>query len=252
MSDVLVLEGLVKRFGTHTVLDGVDLAVRDGETVAIIGPSGSGKSTLLRCVNRLEEPSGGRVLFQGEPVVPGPKLRAMRARMGMVFQHFNLFTHMSVLANVIEAPVQVLKLSRAEAEARGRDLLARVGLADKSQAFPSQLSGGQKQRVAIARSLAMEPKLLLLDEITSALDPELVGEVLQVIRGLAKQGMTMLIVTHEMGFAREVADRVVFMDGGRIVEQGPPDALFARPKSDRLQLFLRAVLDRTPLEAANG
>ena len=185
-------------------------------------------------------------------VVPGPKLRAMRARMGMVFQHFNLFTHMSVLANVIEAPVQVLKLSRTEAEARGRDLLARVGLADKSQAFPSQLSGGQKQRVAIARSLAMEPKLLLLDEITSALDPELVGEVLQVIRALAKQGMTMLIVTHEMGFAREVADRVVFMDGGRIVEEGPPDALFARPRSDRLQLFLRAVLDRTPLEAAKG
>jgi ABC-type polar amino acid transport system ATPase subunit len=185
-------------------------------------------------------------------VVAGPKLRAMRARMGMVFQHFNLFTHMSVLGNVIEAPMQVLKLPRDQAEARGRELLARVGLADKCDAYPSQLSGGQKQRVAIARSLAMEPKLLLLDEITSALDPELVGEVLQVIRTLAKQGMTMLIVTHEMGFAREVADRVIFMDGGRIVETGPPDALFVRPQSDRLRQFLRAVLDRAPLESAKA
>jgi polar amino acid transport system ATP-binding protein len=252
MSDLLVLEGLVKRFGAHTVLNGVDLTVSEGETIALIGPSGSGKSTLLRCVNRLEEPSGGRILFQGEPVVAGPKLRAMRARMGMVFQHFNLFTHMSVLGNVIEAPMQVLKLPRAQAEARGRELLARVGLADKCDAYPSQLSGGQKQRVAIARSLAMEPKLLLLDEITSALDPELVGEVLQVIRALAKQGMTMLIVTHEMGFAREVADRVIFMDGGRIVETGPPDALFVRPQSDRLRQFLRAVLDRAPLEPAKA
>jgi polar amino acid transport system ATP-binding protein len=252
MSDLLVLEGLVKSFGAHTVLNGVDLTVSEGETIALIGPSGSGKSTLLRCVNRLEEPSGGRILFQGEPVVPGPRLRAMRARMGMVFQHFNLFTHMSVLGNVIEAPMQVLKLPRAQAEARGRELLARVGLADKCDAYPSQLSGGQKQRVAIARSLAMEPKLLLLDEITSALDPELVGEVLQVIRTLAKQGMTMLIVTHEMGFAREVADRVIFMDGGRIVETGPPDALFVRPQSDRLRQFLRAVLDRAPLEPAKA
>jgi polar amino acid transport system ATP-binding protein len=250
MSDLLVLEGLAKSFGAHKVLDGVDLTVSEGETIALIGPSGSGKSTLLRCVNRLEEPSGGRILFQGEPVVAGPKLRAMRARMGMVFQHFNLFTHMSVLGNVIEAPMQVLKLPRGQAEARGRELLTRVGLADKCDAYPSQLSGGQKQRVAIARSLAMEPKLLLLDEITSALDPELVGEVLQVIRALAKQGMTMLIVTHEMGFAREVADRVIFMDGGRIVETGPPDALFARPQSDRLRQFLRAVLDRAPLESA--
>jgi polar amino acid transport system ATP-binding protein len=252
MSDLLVLEGLVKSFGAHTVLNGVDLTVSEGETIALIGPSGSGKSTLLRCVNRLEEPSSGRILFQGEPVVAGPKLRAMRARMGMVFQHFNLFTHMSVLGNVIEAPMQVLKLPRDQAEARGRELLARVGLADKCDAYPSQLSGGQKQRVAIARSLAMEPKLLLLDEITSALDPELVGEVLQVIRTLAKQGMTMLIVTHEMGFAREVADRVIFMDGGRIVETGPPDALFVRPQSDRLRQFLRAVLDRAPLESAKA
>jgi polar amino acid transport system ATP-binding protein len=252
MSDLLVLEGLIKSFGAHTVLNGVDLTVSEGETIALIGPSGSGKSTLLRCVNRLEEPSGGRILFQGEPVVPGPRLRAMRARMGMVFQHFNLFTHMSVLGNVIEAPMQVLKLPRDQAEARGRELLARVGLADKCDAYPSQLSGGQKQRVAIARSLAMEPKLLLLDEITSALDPELVGEVLQVIRTLAKQGMTMLIVTHEMGFAREVADRVIFMDGGRIVETGPPDALFVRPQSDRLRQFLRAVLDRAPLESAKA
>jgi ABC-type polar amino acid transport system ATPase subunit len=246
---LLMLEALTKRFGDHVVLGGIDLCVAEGETVAIIGPSGSGKSTLLRCVNRLEEPSGGRVFFQGEPVVNGPKLRAMRAAMGMVFQHFNLFTHMTVLGNVIEAPIQVLKLPRDIAVARGRDLLSRVGLADKCEAYPAQLSGGQKQRVAIARSLAMEPKLLLLDEITSALDPELVGEVLQVIRTLADQGMTMLIVTHEMGFAREVADRVVFMDEGRIVEEGEPESLFARPRSVRLKRFLRAVLERIPLES---
>jgi polar amino acid transport system ATP-binding protein len=203
---------------------------------------------LLRCVNRLEEPSAGEVVFEGEPVLAGPRLRAQRARMGMVFQHFNLFAHMTVLGNVIEAPIQVLGLSRAEAVARARRLLERVGLADKADSLPARLSGGQKQRVAIARCLAMEPKLLLLDEITSALDPELVGEVLQVIRDLAGQGMTMLIVTHEMGFAREVASRIVFMDGGQIVEQGPPAELFARPRSPRLRRFLAAVLDRAPLE----
>jgi len=239
---------MCKSFGANLVLDGVDLAVARGETVAVIGPSGSGKSTLLRCVNRLEEPSGGEVVFEGEPVLAGPRLRAQRARMGMVFQHFNLFAHMTVLGNVMEAPVQVLGLSRDEAAARARRLLDRVGLADKADSLPARLSGGQKQRVAIARCLAMEPKLLLLDEITSALDPELVGEVLQVIRDLAGQGMTMLIVTHEMGFAREVADRVVFMDGGQIVEQGPPDELLVRPSSPRLRRFLTAVLNRTPLE----
>ncbi|MEA2782232.1 MAG: polar amino acid transport system ATP-binding protein [Rhodospirillaceae bacterium] len=248
MSALLVIRGLSKRFGTHEVLDSVDMSVERGETVAIIGPSGSGKSTLLRCVNRLEEPSAGTVLFDGEPVVAGPGLRAQRARMGMVFQHFNLFSHMTVLGNIIEAPIQVLGLSREEAVARAGRLLDRVGLADKADSYPARLSGGQKQRVAIARCLAMEPKLLLLDEITSALDPELVGEVLQVIRGLAGQGMTMMIVTHEMGFAREVADRVVFMDGGQIVEQGAPDELLVRPATERLRRFLSAVLNRTPLE----
>jgi ABC-type polar amino acid transport system ATPase subunit len=248
MTDLLVIRGMRKSFGANLVLDGVDLTVTRGETIAIIGPSGSGKSTLLRCVNRLEEPSGGEVVFEGEPVLAGPRLRAQRARMGMVFQHFNLFAHMTVLGNVMEAPIQVLGLGRDEAAARARRLLDRVGLADKADSLPARLSGGQKQRVAIARCLAMEPKLLLLDEITSALDPELVGEVLQVIRDLAGQGMTMLIVTHEMGFAREVADRVVFMDGGRIVEQGPPDELLVRPSSPRLRRFLAAVLNRTPLE----
>ena len=248
MSALLVIRGLSKRFGTHQVLDSVDMSVERGETVAIIGPSGSGKSTLLRCVNRLEEPSGGTVLFEDEPVVAGPGLRAQRARMGMVFQHFNLFSHMTVLGNIIEAPIQVLGLAREEAITRGRRLLDRVGLADKADSYPARLSGGQKQRVAIARCLAMEPKLLLLDEITSALDPELVGEVLQVIRSLSGQGMTMMIVTHEMGFAREVADRIVFIDGGQILEQGAPDDVLVRPATERLRRFLSAVLNRTPLE----
>jgi len=181
-------------------------------------------------------------------VVAGPGLRAQRARMGMVFQHFNLFSHMTVLGNIIEAPIQVLGLAREEAITRGRRLLDRVGLADKADSYPARLSGGQKQRVAIARCLAMEPKLLLLDEITSALDPELVGEVLQVIRSLSGQGMTMMIVTHEMGFAREVADRIVFIDGGQILEQGAPDDVLVRPATERLRRFLSAVLNRTPLE----
>ena len=252
MSELLVIRGLTKRFGANLVLNAVDLSLAHGETVAIIGPSGSGKSTLLRCVNRLEEPSAGTVLFDGEPVVAGTRLRAQRARMGMVFQHFNLFAHMTVLGNVIEAPIQVLGLTREEAIARGRRLLERVGLADKADSLPARLSGGQKQRVAIARCLAMEPRLLLLDEITSALDPELVGEVLQVIRDLTGQGMTMMIVTHEMGFAREVADRIVFMDGGQIVEQGLPEELLVRPRTLRLRRFLAAVLERTPLERAES
>jgi len=252
MSELLVIRGLSKRFGANLVLNAVDLSLAHGETVAIIGPSGSGKSTLLRCVNRLEEPSGGTVLFDGEPVIAGTRLRAQRARMGMVFQHFNLFAHMTVLGNVIEAPIQVLGLTREEAIARARRLLERVGLADKADSLPARLSGGQKQRVAIARCLAMEPRLLLLDEITSALDPELVGEVLQVIRDLTGQGMTMMIVTHEMGFAREVADRIVFMDGGQIVEQGLPEELLVRPRTLRLRRFLAAVLERTPLERAES
>jgi polar amino acid transport system ATP-binding protein len=251
MSELLRITGLSKAFGGLRALDGVDLTVARGERIALIGPSGSGKSTLLRCINRLEEPTGGRIFFEGAEMRAGPALRAMRASMGMVFQHFNLFTHMTVLGNVIEAPIQVLKLDRAAAVARAMALLERVGLAGKADAYPNQLSGGQKQRVAIARCLAMEPKLLLLDEITSALDPELVGEVLQVIRDLAGQGMTMLVVTHEMAFAREVASRVIFMDQGRMVEQGTPEQIFARPTHERLRRFLHAVLDRAPIDG-NG
>ena len=251
MSELLRVAGLAKAFGGLKALDGVDLTVARGERIALIGPSGSGKSTLLRCINRLEEPTGGQVFFEGVEMRAGPALRAMRASMGMVFQHFNLFTHMTVLGNVIEAPIQVLRLDRAAAVTRAMALLERVGLAGKADAYPNQLSGGQKQRVAIARCLAMEPKLLLLDEITSALDPELVGEVLQVIRDLAGQGMTMLVVTHEMAFAREVASRVIFMDQGRMVEEGTPEQIFARPTHERLRRFLHAVLDRAPIDA-NG
>jgi polar amino acid transport system ATP-binding protein len=250
MSEILRTHALAKSFGAHQVLADIDLSVDEGETIAIIGPSGSGKSTLLRCLNRLETPTAGRVIFEGREIDSASDLPAIRARMGMVFQQFNLFSHMTVLGNLIEAPLQVRKLRRDEAVATAMDLLRRVGMADKAQAYPSQLSGGQKQRVAIARCLAMQPRLLLLDEITSALDPELVGEVLEVIRELARQGMTMLAVTHEMGFAQEVADRVIFMDQGRIVEEAPPDRLFARPEHQRLQRFLRAVLQRLPMETS--
>ncbi|MDQ0395895.1 polar amino acid transport system ATP-binding protein [Labrys monachus] len=246
MNEIIRIEGLTMAFGKHEVLRGIDLAVTKGESIAIIGPSGSGKSTLLRCLNRLEQPSGGRTLFEGKEVLPATDMNALRARMGMVFQHFNLFPHMTALGNVIEAPIHVLKIPRAQAVEEGRALLGRVGLADRADAYPSQLSGGQKQRVAIARCLAMKPQLMLLDEVTSALDPELVGEVLAVIRDLAEQGMTMVLVTHEMGFARDVADRVIFMDAGLIVEEGTPAEIFSNPRSDRLRLFLRAVLDRVP------
>jgi len=247
MTEILRIENLSMAFGKHEVLRGIDLSVNVGESIAIIGPSGSGKSTLLRCLNRLEKPSAGRMIFEGKEFTPATDINALRARMGMVFQNFNLFPHKTALGNIIEAPIHVTKLSRDEALVRARVLLERVGLADRADAFPSQLSGGQKQRVAIARCLAMEPRLLLLDEVTSALDPELVGEVLAVIRDLAKQGMTMLIVTHEMSFARDVADRVVFMDGGVIVEQGTPAEIFSRPKNERLRRFLRAVVDRQPI-----
>ena len=242
--------GLEKSFGAHRVLAGIDLAVAEGETLAIIGPSGSGKSTLLRCLNRLERPTAGKVIFEGQEIDAGTDLPPIRARMGMVFQHFNLFSHMTVLGNLIEAPMQVRKLRREQAVEIAEELLRRVGLVDKADAYPAQLSGGQKQRVAIARCLAMEPRLLLLDEITSSLDPELVGDVLAVIRDLARQGLTMLVVTHEMGFAQEVADRVLFMDGGRILEEAAPEQLFARPAHPRLQKFLRAVLQRLPMEVS--
>ena len=244
MSEILRIEGLRMAFGAQEVLRGVDLSVEEGESVAIIGPSGSGKSTLLRCLNRLEQPTGGHMQFEGRPFIAGSDLNALRARMGMVFQHFNLFPHMTVLGNIVEAPIHVQRMPRAEAEAQARDLLRKVGLADKTEAYPVQLSGGQKQRVAIARCLAMQPRLLLLDEVTSALDPELVGEVLAVIRDLARLGMTMLIVTHEMNFARDVADRVIFMDHGLIVEEGNPEEIFRSPRNERLQRFLSAVLDK--------
>lgn len=241
---ILQLDGLRMAFGQLEVLRGVDLTVQEGESIAIIGPSGSGKSTLLRCLNRLETPTGGSVFFEGQKVDAKTNINQLRTRMGMVFQQFNLFPHMTALGNVMEAPVHVRKVNKTEAEAQARQLLQKVGMIEKADAFPRQLSGGQKQRVAIARCLAMNPRLLLLDEITSALDPELVGEVLDVVRHLARQGMTMLLVTHEMRFAREVADRVVFMDGGVVVEVGPPEQIFVQPKSERLQKFLKAVLEQ--------
>jgi polar amino acid transport system ATP-binding protein len=251
MTELLRIENLHKQFGPVKVLLGVDLSVAEGEIVAIIGPSGSGKSTLLRCINWLERPDGGRIFFDSEEVTAECELWRIRARMGMVFQHFNLFGHMTVLENIIEAPIRVLNIPREKAIVCARELLSRVGLAAKEDVYPAQLSGGQKQRVAIARCLAVSPKLLLLDESTSALDPELVGEVLQVIRDLARQGMTMLIVTHEMSFAREVAERVIFMDSGVIIEEGPPEDIFARPRHTRLRQFLRAVLEKTPLQESS-
>ena len=246
-------ESVVKRFGRLEVLKGVSLTVAPGDVTCVIGPSGSGKSTFLRCVNHLEQIDGGRLSVDGELVgyrQQGDKLYALResevahkrADIGMVFQHFNLFGHMTALQNVCEAPVQVKKVAKKDAREFGLDLLSRVGLGDKCDAYPAQLSGGQQQRVAIARALAMRPKLMLFDEPTSALDPELVGDVLAVMRGLAEDGMTMLVVTHEMGFAREVADTVVFMDEGVIVEAGTPAEVLAHPREARTRDFLSRVL----------
>ncbi|MCO5312496.1 MAG: amino acid ABC transporter ATP-binding protein [Microthrixaceae bacterium] len=244
MTAAIQLLGLRKSFGDNEVLRGIDLSIEVGTVVCIIGASGSGKSTLLRCVNRLEEPSGGSVLIDGVDIThPDTDLDLVRQRIGMVFQHFNLFPHLSVLGNVTLAQKMVLKRSDAEAVDVATKMLERVGLADKVEAFPSQLSGGQQQRVAIARALAMNPQMMLFDEATSALDPELVGDVLSVMRQLASEGMTMLVVTHEMGFAREVADHVVFMDQGVICEQGPPTEFFANPTRDRTRQFLERVLD---------
>ncbi len=239
---MLKIRGLHKRFGSLEVLRGIDLEVGVGEVVCIIGPSGSGKSTLLRCINHLEPSTAGEVWVDGERVEPGPNLRRIRQKVGMVFQQFNLFPHLTALQNVTLGPIKVLRLPRAEAEALGMKLLAKVGLTEKAHAYPDQLSGGQQQRVAIARALAMNPKIMLFDEPTSALDPEMIQEVLEVMRGLASEGMTMLVVTHEMGFAREVADRVVFIDGGRIVEEGPPEELFTCPRHERTRAFLSKVL----------
>jgi len=233
---------LHKRFGDAHVLKGIDLEVSEGEVVSVIGPSGSGKSTLLRCLNRLEEPTSGRVEIDGR-VVNDPKadINKIRENIGMVFQHFNLFPHMNVMKNITFAPVDLKKMTKPEAVRKARELLTRVGLSDKQDAYPRQLSGGQQQRVAIARALAMNPDIMLFDEPTSALDPEMVGEVLQVMRELATGGMTMIVVTHEMGFAREVADRVIFMADGLIVEQNTPDAFFSNPTQARTRDFLARV-----------
>jgi len=254
-ASMIEIEDLHKYFGEHHVLRGIGLRVAAGEVVCIIGPSGSGKSTLLRCINHLETAERGRIRIDGELAYRdevGNSFRAhsqraiaaVRARVGMVFQHFNLFPHLTVMGNLIEAPIHVLKRPREAATRRGGELLAQVGLADKAEAYPEELSGGQQQRVAIARALAMDPKAMLFDEVTSALDPELVAEVLTVMRDLARRGMTMLVVTHEMHFARQVASRVIFMDHGVVVEEGPPQAIFGAPREARTRDFLRTVLDR--------
>ena len=243
------VHNLKKSFGSHEVLKNIHFNVSQSEVVAIIGPSGSGKSTLLRCINHLEEPTSGEIYIEGlllNDKSLGKRsfqqhLNRIRTRVGMVFQQFNLFPHMTVLQNVIEAPVHVLKEAKEDAERKGRELLDKVGIADKAEAYPGTLSGGQKQRVAIARALAMNPDVMLFDEATSALDPELVGEVLRVMENLAKEGMTMLVVTHEMGFANRVADRVVFMDEGFIVEEGAPAEMFKNPQNERTKKFLMDV-----------
>ncbi len=239
------IEDLRKAFGPLEVLKGIDLVVDTREVVCVIGPSGSGKSTLLRCVNRLEEPTGGRIVIEGLDITdPDCEVDDVRRRIGMVFQSFNLFPHLDVMGNLTIAPRRVLRRSRAEAEETAMAMLDRVGLRDKARSFPAHLSGGQQQRVAIARSLCMQPDMMLFDEATSALDPELVGEVLAVMRSLAEEGMTMMVVTHEMGFAREVADRVVFMDDGVVVEQGPPAAVLDEPSHERTRRFLSQVAER--------
>ena len=243
MSDALVVEGLSKSFGRHEVLRGIDLTVTEHEVVALIGASGSGKSTLLRCVNLLEPIDAGRIFLGGEEITRRQDVNAVRRRIGIVFQAFNLFPHMSVLRNVTLAPRDVLGLSKREADERGTALLDRFGLAEKSAEYPDRLSGGQQQRVAIVRALAMQPELMLFDEVTSALDPELVSEVLAVIGELAAGGMTMVIATHEMSFARDIADQVCFLDDGRILEQGQPGEIFSSPREARTQQFLQRIIE---------
>ena len=242
MSALLEIERLHKSFGRHEVLRGIDLALDPHEVVALIGASGSGKSTLLRCINLLEPVESGRILLAGTDVTRTRDVNAVRRRVGIVFQSFNLFPHMKVLDNVTLGPRDALRLPRREAEERGLALLERFGLADKRDAYPDRLSGGQQQRVAIVRALAMQPELMLFDEVTSALDPELVAEVLDVIRELAAGGMTMILATHEMSFARDIADRVCFLDGGRILEEGPPEQIFTTPRHERTQRFLQRVI----------
>ncbi|MBQ9940872.1 MAG: amino acid ABC transporter ATP-binding protein [Clostridia bacterium] len=243
---MITVKNLYKNFGENDqikVLKNVSEHISKGEKVVIIGPSGSGKSTFLRCLNRLEEPSSGEIYFENQLITsPKSDINKLRMKMGMVFQHFNLFPHLSIMENITLGPIKLLKMSKADAEKRATDLLKRVGLPDKANAYPAQLSGGQKQRIAIARSLAMNPDVMLFDEPTSALDPEMVGEVLDLMKELASDGMTMVVVTHEMGFAREVATRILFMDEGNILEQGTPDEFFSNPKNPRLKEFLAKVL----------
>ncbi len=241
MSCIVEMKNVYKSFGTLEVLKDFNLQLAEGEKVVIIGPSGSGKSTVLRCINRLETIQGGQIFFEGQEVDAKADLCALRTHIGMVFQRFNLFPHKTVLENIIEAPMIVKGMLRPDAERIAEDLLDRVGLADKRDSYPRELSGGQQQRVAIARALAMNPKIMLFDEPTSALDPELVGEVLVVMKNLAQEGMTMVVVTHEMAFAREVADRVIFMDQGLIVEAGTPAQIFESPEQERTQLFLKRI-----------
>ncbi|HIX57317.1 MAG TPA: amino acid ABC transporter ATP-binding protein [Candidatus Anaerobiospirillum pullistercoris] len=239
---MIKIRNLHKRYGNLEILKGIDLDVEKSEVVVVIGPSGSGKSTLLRCVNYLEVPSDGMITIDGQDITRDVNINTIRAEVGMVFQHFNLFPHMTVLQNITLAPIKVRGKSEEEAKKIGMELLERVGLANKADAFPAQLSGGQQQRVAIARALAMHPKIMLFDEPTSALDPEMVKEVLEVMQRLAESGMTMMVVTHEMGFAREVANRVIFVDGGKILESGTPDEVFSHPKERRTQEFLNKIL----------
>ncbi|MFC7487593.1 amino acid ABC transporter ATP-binding protein [Knoellia sp. CPCC 206453] len=249
VSPVVEVTDLHKSFGANHVLRGLNATIRQGEVVCVIGPSGSGKSTFLRCINLLEEPTSGSIKVGGDEVNdPDCDIDAIRRNMGMVFQQFNLFPHLSVLENCTVAQTTVLKRSKDEAQAKARENLEKVGLSEKEDAYPAQLSGGQQQRVAIARALSMDPKLMLFDEPTSALDPELVGDVLSVMRRLASEGMTMFVVTHEMAFARDVADRVIFMDGGNIVEEGSPEQVIGEPTEERTKVFLQRVLDPTHVE----
>ncbi len=240
---MIAVNHLTKSFGDHVVLDDITESIETGEKVVIIGPSGSGKSPFLRCLNLLETPTSGQILFDGQDITdPKTDIDKVRQQMGMVFQHFNLFNNLSVMGNMTLAPVKLGLMKKDEATEEAKKLLERVGLPDKADSFPAQLSGGQKQRIAIARALMMKPKMMLFDEPTSALDPEMVGEVLEIMKELAREGMTMAVVTHEMGFAREVATRVLFMDGGHILEQGTPEEIFSNPKEARTQEFLSKVL----------
>jgi len=239
---MIFVKNLYKSFGKLEVLKGIDCHVQESEVVVVIGPSGSGKSTFLRCLNKLEEPTSGEIIVDGIPLNTETNVNAIRREVGMVFQRFNLFPHMTAIQNVVLAPEIVRKTNKAEARKIGLELLEKVGLSDKADEYPDRLSGGQQQRVAIARALAMKPKIMLFDETTSALDPEMVGEVLAVMKDLAHEGMTMVVVTHEMGFAREVGDRVIFMDEGIIMEEGEPNEMFAHPKNPRTQAFLSKIL----------